>query len=795
MNAVSIIVPTVNEAENIDALLDRIAAAADFPYEVLVVDYESTDGTQEKVRARADARLVPQTEKGGLAGAVIQGAREAQHECCVVIDADLSHPPEVLPQMVAPVLAGEKDMVVGSRKVPGGGSPGWPWHRRFTSAVASWLAWPMTDVRDPMSGYFATTRARLLAVDTGATGFKIGFEVLTQDDGRLRTAEVPIQFHDRAYGESKLGRKAIFDYLERLATLAGLRRPVLWPALFAVVDAALLATLQPRDVANLVAGLVAALLMYAAARRSAADDGLSEPRRLSRALPGYLLVVHLRGGLLALGAPFWIVALFGAVLVLLLHAAYVFPQPRPPDHWRLRWRFAVVPVVAFTLLLRLFYMGAIDLMPEEAYYWNYAQNLDIGYLDHPPLVAWLIAGSTALFGDSEFAVRLPTLLCWGVTAYFLYRLARDLFDKSAGIVAIILVASLPFFLGAGFIMTPDAPLTACWAAALYYLHRIFVRDDANAWWCAGAAIGFGLLAKYSIAFILPALLVLMLRDRRWWTRPQPWGAGLLTLAIFSPVILWNAQNEWASFLFQSVSRAQGKVEFSFHIQLLACVAFLTPIGVRSLFLERRRSGFLAAFVFVPLGLILLFSLARLTKPHWLGPIFLAALPLLAVAVFRNATFARRWAATVTVVLGILSGLLHFLGVGYPGGYYPDKLRLPVGWREFSAQVQELRPDDTVIVAMSRYFTQSELRFYTGEPAVGQYLFGEIGLMYEFWSPPEQYAGRTLFIVGFEEKALDPDRFRGRVGALGPIERHVIERDGRAVGHFFTRVARDYRPAP
>ena len=226
-NGVSIIIPTLNEGENIDAVLDAIvdAIGITFPYEVLVVDDGSTDDTRARVHARTSTvpvKLVARDRPtGGLTGAVVAGAREARHRVVVVMDGDGSHPAAAIPELVAPVLANERDIVVGSRRVPGGSTPDWPWNRRLASRTASAAAWPIADVRDPMSGFFATTRERLGAVDPNAKGFKIGLEVMTADGKPLRTAEVPIVFHDRRYGESKMKASTIVHYGVRLMALGG----------------------------------------------------------------------------------------------------------------------------------------------------------------------------------------------------------------------------------------------------------------------------------------------------------------------------------------------------------------------------------------------------------------------------------------------------------------------------------------------------------------------------------------------------------------------------------------------
>ena len=173
----SVIVPTLNEAENVDALVQAILAQAtsNFKLEVLIADGGSIDGTVERVRAwemTAPVRVIQAGGGRGLAGDVLAAAEQATSAIIVVMDADFSHAPASIPKLVAPILAGTSDMVIGSRYVPGGSTPDWPLWRRMLSRIAGVFAWPLTDIHDPMSGFFAVRRPCLLAVEPRAAGFQ-----------------------------------------------------------------------------------------------------------------------------------------------------------------------------------------------------------------------------------------------------------------------------------------------------------------------------------------------------------------------------------------------------------------------------------------------------------------------------------------------------------------------------------------------------------------------------------------------------------------------------------------------
>jgi dolichol-phosphate mannosyltransferase len=206
--SVSIIIPTRNEVENIAPLVSEILAAGVSFHEIVFVDDHSTDGTTDVIRSFAAShpiRLVEQDPaEPGLSAAILAGARAAGGEWLLIMDGDLSHPPERINDLLAPLRAGTADMVIGSRYVKGGSTPGWPLWRRTLSRAGSALAYPVTGVHDSMCGFFAIARSRLLDFTGPAVGFKIAFEVIARGRPTLKVVEVPIAFQDRTRGRSKM---------------------------------------------------------------------------------------------------------------------------------------------------------------------------------------------------------------------------------------------------------------------------------------------------------------------------------------------------------------------------------------------------------------------------------------------------------------------------------------------------------------------------------------------------------------------------------------------------------------
>ena len=209
--------------------------------------------------------------------------------------------------------------------------------------------------------------------------------------------------------------------------------------------------------------------------------------------------------------------------------------------------------IALLLLLRFIWAATINLSPQEAYYWNYAMHPALSYLDHPPMVAWVIKAGTLLLGKSEIGVRIGGLGLVVVSTWLIYALGRLWFSRRAGLWAALLFQVIPVYFIYGVLITPDVPLICFWLLTIYLVSIAVLKDRPSAWYCAGTALGFAMLSKYTALFLVPSALLFLIADRghrKWLLRKEPYLAFFLSLVIFSPVILWNYQHQWASFAFQ-----------------------------------------------------------------------------------------------------------------------------------------------------------------------------------------------------------------------------------------------------
>lgn len=559
------------------------------------------------------------------------------------------------------------------------------------------------------------------------------------------------------------------------------------------------------------------------------------------AIHAAVLVLGLEAAHLAPGWAIVPAALTGTTVIVggaaLLGRAAAAPSPDQA------WAALTLFVVGALLLLRLVYAPLLELTPQEGYYWQFAQHLALGYLDHPPLTGWLVAAST-LPGDREFWVRVPAMLASVIAVLAVAAWARELAGAAIAWRTALLAAVLPYFFLSGFVMTPDAPLTAAWATALLALHGALTRGSTGAWIAAGAAVGLGMLSKYTMVLLPLAVMVWLTLERRWLEtlrQPGPWLAALAALLIFSPVLLWNAQHDWASFAYQGSRRlAPDTSRFELDGLLLAIVALLTPWGV--LALARAARGFADAtppttanasgldaaarrfcwvFTLVPLAPLAVTSLWTESKFHWTGPIWLAALPLLAATMTAEASHlgaaaparmqrvvARGWRPVVGLLMALYALPMLYYAVHGVAGHYNHHRYLETNWRELRLKVQAI--EDTVardtgrrpaVIGLDRHDIANLMAFYDPrgdgplDTAARNIVFDEPAHMYEFWFRPADFAGRDLLLVACSRDQIEDPRLAPQAERLDPIQVIPLQRRGVHTRDCFARVLSGFRPAP
>src|ERR1700685_3197610 len=395
--------------------------------------------------------------------------------------------------------------------------------------------------------------------------------------------------------------------------------------------------------------------------------------------------------------------------------------------------------VAVLALVALRLLGAAwtPLTFDEAYYWMWSKYLAFGYYDHPPMVALVIRLGTMIAGDTEFGVRLVSILLALPMSFAVYRTAAILFGgrRVAATATILLNVTLMAAVGT-LIVTPDSPLLVASSFVLLFLAKV-LETGRGAWWLAvGAAVGAALLSKYTALFFGPAILIWLSsvpKLRRWLLSPWPYLGGLVALLIFSPVILWNADHHWVSFLKQ-IGRARIEdFKPAFIGELIPTqIAFATPLvfilGAMGLYaLTRRKAGAMAARVLVNatfwtiVAYFTWHSLHARVEANWFAPVYPAFAIAAAVAANlaqwdiraqRLVDFCLRWAAPVGIVMFAL--LIVQANTGWLSGYRRDATvrSVGVGWRELADGIEAVRVrTGATCVFAPDYGTTSWLAFY------------------------------------------------------------------------------------
>lgn len=298
------------------------------------------------------------------------------------------------------------------------------------------------------------------------------------------------------------------------------------------------------------------------------------------------------------------------------------------------------------LVLRLCIMFNVGLIDDEAYHWTWAKNLNYSYFDHPGFVAWAIWPFTQIFGDVEWAIRLPGLLMYLGILFFIYQTGKDIFSEQVARWATVLTLLIPLWGFASLGTLPDVPLGLFWIINVWIFWQS-VRPDAKrwspmqAWLLIGFFMGLGMNSKLTCCLLglgMGLFLLVTPRVRHHLLTPWPYLGAVLTFVLMTPVFYWNAQHDWASFHYQFLSRHQEArgVDFTRWLQFWSYQwLFMSPM-IYFLMLLTLLKGVLTfskdeKFRFIlllPLPSLLIFywqPLHSAYKPHWSGPAYMILL--------------------------------------------------------------------------------------------------------------------------------------------------------------------------
>ncbi|MBR9971828.1 ArnT family glycosyltransferase [Magnetospirillum sulfuroxidans] len=481
-----------------------------------------------------------------------------------------------------------------------------------------------------------------------------------------------------------------------------------------------------------------------------------------------------------------------------------------------RWPgYALALVVLVTVWrLALLALAPPNLSFDEAQYWAWAQTIQLGYYSKPPMVAWAIAATTALFGEGEGAIKLSSTLAHTATALLLFALGREMFDRRVGAWAAVGWIVLPAVSLSSMVITTDPFLLTCWAAALLFLVKAERQGAAvNVWWGAlGLAFGLGLLSKYAMAFFLLGLALWMVLEpsaRRLLKGGGLWLALALAVLVYAPNGLWNAANGFVSYAHTRDNANLGGTLFNFPKLaefvggqfgvagpiLMAAILFSLVVAFRRN--ADPRLKLLAAFTVPVLLVMTVESFLSRANANWTAPAYVAGV-VLASAVL--ASRAPRLLLASLLLHLLATGVLYNIdavrhGLGLAENTRLDPMKRIRGWDKVGDRVSallaehpgaRLLADERKVLATLTYYVHPHpfdaIKWNPG---------GQIHDHFDQTTRLEPGGGSYVYVTenpGVPESVIA--RF-GEARGLGTIDDHLSGDHGRVLSVWWLRDFKGY----
>ena len=435
-------------------------------------------------------------------------------------------------------------------------------------------------------------------------------------------------------------------------------------------------------------------------------------------------------------------------------------------------------------LFRLILLPFMGLMPQDAYYYLYGQNLSLSYFDHPGMIGYVLRFFTDIFGTSIFVVKFADFFITSLTILSFYKLASYFLSKGKLQRAFVLLASTIFISILSFNSTPDVPLLLFWTLSLICLYKAIFEEKRWFFILGGIAMGLAFNSKYTailLQFGLLAFLIFSNKYRKLLLSPWLWFSIVISIAITFPVWYWNYQNEFASFVFQSSERTSSITEFKISpknffgaighqmflllpVLFLIFITFTYKYAKRTLLkfkLPNSKTLFLLAF-FVPtfVGFFILTPIYWV-KLNWMMPSYISGIIIAGM-------FISKKLLKIQIIFSIVFHLLVSLQILF----YLVPIKSDdtwVGWKELAVETEKLKVtySDTFIFSNDNYKTSACLNFFMDEKVYAQNIIGLPALHFD-------YLGDDLSILkGKNALFIDSDKRFNNSEKLGEINSQLL----------------------
>ncbi len=413
-------------------------------------------------------------------------------------------------------------------------------------------------------------------------------------------------------------------------------------------------------------------------------------------------------------------------------------------------KYLILLLVALVAVSNLIFSITYNLHPDEAYYWAWSRQLDIGYFDNSPFVAYVIRFFTMIGGQNELWVRMPAFLGWLAFLFFVFQMAKKIYNKNAAWLGVLIALFVPLVTSGSHIMTHDIPMIFFASLTWYFLYYAIEKGKKEAWYWVGLFFGLALFSKFQAILIgLAVFLMLLVRPskRNILLTKEPYIAAVIGFIMFLPVLYWNWQHHWAAFLWQSQHGIHQQISLNKELEFFAGqlgvfspLLFLSFIYYTVKKLIKRDTPAEVSFLigcFLPVFLFFCFtSLTFPASPNWPAVGYLPAIIFLAGELgnsFHNLVAIKRRLLIVYIGLAFGISILLLSLIRYPE-FFVNKLNWQMspdliltngtyGWAQLGRKIDGIIEEDfpngkrPVPVFGDSYQVAAELQFYISKPAI------------------------------------------------------------------------------
>lgn len=470
-------------------------------------------------------------------------------------------------------------------------------------------------------------------------------------------------------------------------------------------------------------------------------------------------------------------------------------------------------------LFRLFLLPFMGLMPQDAYYHFYGENLALSYFDHPGMIGYILRFFTTLFGKSVFIVKFADFFITTITLFSFYKLGEVFLSKAKLNNALVLISTTVFISILSINSTPDVPLILFWTLSLLCLSKAIFENKNTYWILAGITMGLAFNSKYTALLLqigLLAFLVFSNKYRKLLISPWVWASIIISIIVTFPVWYWNYQNEFASFLFQSSDRTGSISKFEvkpkyffgaighqiFLLLPILLITFFTLIykytkkAVTKFKLPSDKTLFLLAF-FIPtfLGFFLLTPIYWV-KLNWMMPSYITGILLAAIIIKKKNIKIQVYISAGIHVLVSLQVLFYLVPIKSDDTW--------VGWKELVIETEALQENhpNSFIFSADGYKTTACMTFFTDQKIYAQNIIGKHALHFDYIGDDLSILkGKTAIFIDSDKRFKNKDKkgnypteldaYFSKVNELDPI---IIKVNGKDSRKFWVYECTEYKPS-